>query len=291
MTAAPPLLASTASGPTTNSSPTTSSPTTAGPVAARKRRRRPEFLFRAISPLALVLLWQLASSAGLLSPRKLAAPTTVLRTGWQLTRDGELPTALLVSVQRVAAGFGAGVTVGLALGLVAGLSRWGEYLTDPPIQMVRTLPHLGLVPLFILWFGIGESPKIALIALGAAFPVYLNVFAGIRGTDANLLEAARTLGLGRAQRIVHVVLPSALPSLLVGLRYALGLAWLSLIVAEQVNTSAGLGYLISNAREFLRTDVVVVGLAVYSLLGLGTDALVRFVERRALAWRRSILSR
>jgi len=178
-----------------------------------------------------------------------------------------------------------GALVGLALAVVAGLSRLGEDAVDPPMQMLRTLPHFGLIPLLIVWLGIGEMPKIALIALGVTFPLYLNTFAGIRSIDRKFLEAAKTLHLNRRQRLRHVVIPGAVPQALVGLRQSLGVAWLSLIVAETVSASSGLGYLINHAREFLQTDVIVVGLAVYSILGLLTDSVVRFLERRALAWR------
>jgi sulfonate transport system permease protein len=155
--------------------------------------------------------------------------------------------------------------------------------------MLRTLPFLALVPLFILWFGIGETPKIALVALGSAFPIYLTLFAGIRGVDPKLAEAGKVFGLDRRGLIWNVILPGALPSALVGLRYALGTAWLSLVVAEQINADAGIGYLINDARDFLRTDIIVVGLLVYALLGLGADILVRAVERRALAWRPTLI--
>ncbi|MEU4740243.1 ABC transporter permease [Actinosynnema sp. NPDC023658] len=251
---------------------------------ATKQRRFPD-LRRWASPVGLVLLWQALSSAGVLPEDKLASPVTVFRSGYELVLDGRLVDAFLVSSSRVAVGFVLGAVVGGALGLASGLSRWGERLLDPPVQMLRTLPHLGLVPLFILWFGIGEEPKLALVAAGVAFPLYLNLHAGIRQTDPTLLEAARVLGYTRFERVAHVVLPSAVPQTLVGLRIALGTAWLSLIVGEQVNADAGIGYLINNAREFLRTDIVVVGLLVYALLGLTTDALVRALERRALRWR------
>ncbi|MBB5954514.1 sulfonate transport system permease protein [Saccharothrix tamanrassetensis] len=247
-------------------------------------RGRPD-VARWLSPVGLVLLWQAASSAGVLPPDKLASPLTVFVSGYELVLDGSLVDAFLVSSSRVAVGFVLGTLVGGALGLASGLSRWGERLLDPPVQMLRTLPHLGLIPLFILWFGIGEEPKLALVAAGVAFPLYLNLHAGIRQADPALLEAARVLGFSRFERIAHVVLPSAVPQTLVGLRIALGTAWLSLIVGEQINADAGIGFLINNAREFLRTDVVVVGLAVYALLGLTTDALVRGLERRVLRWR------
>jgi sulfonate transport system permease protein len=175
------------------------------------------------------------------------------------------------------------------LAIAAGLSRAGEEIVDAPMQMIRTLPFLGLVPLFILWFGIGETPKIALVALGTTFPIYLNLFSGIRGVDLKLVEAARVFGLDRRGVVRHVILPGALPSALVGLRYSLGVAWLSLVIAEQINATAGIGYLINDARDFLRTDIIVVGLLVYALLGLAADALVRSLERRALAWRPSLI--
>jgi sulfonate transport system permease protein len=191
----------------------------------------------------------------------------------------------VVSLRRVAIGFVIGAVVGLALGIISGLSRWGAALVDPPVQMLRTLPSLGLIPLFILWFGIGEEPKVALVALGVAFPLYLNVHSGIRNTEPQLIEASTALGFTSAERLWHVVLPSAIPQTLVGVRQSLGIAWLSLIVGEQVNADAGLGYLINNARDFLRTDIIVVGLVVYAILGLVTDALVRLLEKRALRWR------
>jgi sulfonate transport system permease protein len=240
---------------------------------------------RALGPLAVLLTWQAASAWGWISPRVLAAPSTVVSTAWQLLATGELQNHLLVSLDRVARGLGIGVTLGLLLAIPAGLFRLCEDLLDPPLQMLRTLPVLALVPLFILWFGIGETPKVALVALGTLFPVYLNTYAGIRSIDNKLVEAASTMGLGRLGLIFHVILPGALPQALVGLRYSLGVAWLILVVSEQINATAGIGYMMTNAREFLRTDIIVVGLVVYSLLGLVTDALVRLVERRVLSWR------
>ncbi|MEU6698889.1 ABC transporter permease subunit [Pseudonocardia sp. NPDC046786] len=256
----------------------------AAPPPAAARRRGPD-LRRWISPVALVLLWQLASSTGLLAEDELASPLRVLTAAVDVTLTGELPEGLAVSLGRVLVGVALGLTVGVGLGLLSGLSRWGGLLVDPPVQMLRTLPHLALVPLFILWFGVGELPKVLLVALGVLFPMYLNVHAGVRGVDPKLIEAASVSGFTPAERLRHVVLPGAMPSTLTGLRLALGVAWLSIVVAETTAADAGLGYMIMNAREFLRTDVIVVGLAVYALLGLSTDALVRRLERTVLAWR------
>jgi sulfonate transport system permease protein len=249
------------------------------------RRRSVPDLRRWISPLALVLLWQAASSWGLLPKERLASPLQIGTSARGLIADGELVGALEISLRRVVVGVAIGLAVGAVLAVAAGVSRWGAALIDPPVHMLRTLPFLGLIPLFILWFGIGEAPKVALVALGVVFPIYLNLFSGIRSVDNRLLEAATVLGYTWRERIQHVILPSALAQALVGLRQALGVAWLALIIGEQVNADAGIGYLINNAREFLQTDVIVVGLAVYAVLGLSTDAMVRGLERRALAWR------
>jgi sulfonate transport system permease protein len=261
--------------------------------AARSRRRHRGW-YRLISPVAVVALWQLVSSAGLIPADKLPPPTTVWRTAVSLVTTnspayGTLQGAMLVSLERMAVGFAVGATVAVLLALVAGLSRLGENAVDPLLQIVRMLPLFGLIPVFIVWFGIGELPKIILIALGAAIPLYLNTFAGIRGVDAKLAEVGRVQRLTRTETIRFIVLPGALPQALTGLRQSLGVAWLALVVAEQVNANAGLGFMISQATQFLRNDVILVALAVYAVLGLITDALVRLLERRALAWRRGIL--
>jgi sulfonate transport system permease protein len=251
--------------------------------------------YRLIAPVAIVLVWQLVSWAGLVSAQKLPPPTAVWHTAVSLVTTsspayGTLQGAMLVSLQRMAVGFAFGAVAAVALALVAGLSRLGENAVDPLLQILRTLPLFGLIPVFIVWFGIGELPKIILIALGTAIPLYLNTFAGIRGVDARLVEVGTSLRLRRSELIRHVILPGALPQALTGLRQSLGVAWLALVVAEQVNANAGIGFIISQATQFLRNDVILVALAVYAVLGLLTDALVRQLERRALAWRRGILA-
>ena len=261
-----------------------------------RRRLANRGWYRLIAPVAVLLLWQLVSSAGLIPAQKLPPPTTVWHTAVSLvTTDspayGTLQGAMLVSLERMAIGFTVGAVAAIALALVAGLSRLGENAVDPLLQILRTLPLFGLIPVFIVWFGIGELPKVILIALGAAIPLYLNTFAGIRGVDARLAEAGQVLGLRRTEMIRHVILPGALPQALVGLRQSLGVAWLALVVAEQVNANAGIGFIISQATQFLRNDVILVALLVYAALGLLTDALVRLLERKALAWHRGLLTR
>jgi sulfonate transport system permease protein len=258
---------------------------TLGVAAPRLRLRGGRWL----SPLLLVILWELGSRSGLIPTRILAAPSVVAQTLWSMVLSGELFSNLGVSLARAAAGLAIGLVVGVTLALFAGLSRAGETGVDPLMQLWRTIPSLALTPLFIVWFGIGETPKITLIAVATVFPIYLNLFAGIRGVDAKLIEAARSFGLSGSQLIVHAILPGALPSFLVGLRYAMGVAVLVLVVAEQINASAGLGYLINNARDFMRTDVIVVCLLIYAGLGLSADLIVRAIEARALAWRTTFL--
>ena len=185
---------------------------------------------------------------------------------------------------RAAIGFSIGGSIGLVLGLVSGLSRWGERLLDTSIQMLRNVPHLALIPLVILWFGIDETAKLFLVSLGVFFPVYLNTFHGIRSVDKGLIEMARSYGLSGRALYVQVILPGALPSILVGVRFSLGLMWVLLIVAETISAQAGIGYLTMNAREFLQTDVVLVGILLYALLGKLADLLARALERRWLRW-------
>jgi sulfonate transport system permease protein len=240
---------------------------------------------RWLSPILLLALWEAASRTGLIPSHTLAAPSTVLATLLDMVRSGELPSNLAVSFWRAASGLGIGIALGVTFGLIAGLSRQGEALVDPLMQIKRTIPVVALAPLFIVWFGIGETTKIALIAFAAMFPLYLNLYNGIRGVDKRLVEGALSFGLNRWQLIVHVILPGALPSLLVGLRYSLTISIVMLVIAEQINASAGLGFLINNARDFMRTDIIVVCLMVYALLGLAADNIVRIVETRALAWR------
>jgi sulfonate transport system permease protein len=264
------------------------------PTASRAASRLPwrrvnGFLRRAYVPIVIVLLWQAGSALGLYSVQTVPPPTVVAQAAWQLACSGQLAINIWVSLERVAFGLSIGVAIGTLFALIAGLSRLGEDAIDSTVQMVRTLPHLALIPLMIMWFGIGETPKITLIALGSMFPIYLNLFAGIRGADRKLREAAGTLGLSQFETILHVVLPAALPGFLVGLRQAFGISWITLVVAEQINASAGIGYLVMNARDFLRTDIIFVGLTIYALLGLLTDSSVRFLEHHFLAWRPAYL--
>jgi len=242
-------------------------------------------ILRWSSPPALVVLWQLLSASGLIPGDVLPAPQLILDAGWQLIQNGKLVEALQVSGLRVIEGLLLGGCVGVALGVAVGLSPWVEATVDPPLQMLRALPHLGLIPLFILWFGIGELAKVNLVALGVAFPLYLNTFSAIRQVDPKLLETADILGFSLWQRLRIILLPSAAPQVLVGLRQSLAIAWLTLIVAEQINADKGIGYLINNARDFLRIDIIIFCLTVYALLGIITDALVRTLEHRALRYR------
>ncbi|KPH98004.1 ABC-type transporter, integral membrane subunit [Actinobacteria bacterium OK074] len=260
------------------------------PVSTR-RARVPRWLRRTSGPVLLLALWQVLSATGVLASDVLASPGRIADVAGDMIADGSLQSAMAVSVQRVAVGLLFGTLIGTGLALVSGLFRVGEDLVDAPVQMLRTVPFIGLIPLFIIWFGIGETPKVAIITLGVTFPLYLNVYAGIRGVDAQLIEAGESLGLSRWGLVRHVVLPGALPGAMTGLRYALGVAWLALVFAEQVNADSGIGFLMVQARDFLRTDVIVVCLIVYAFLGLLADLVVRTLERLLLQWRPTFTGR
>ncbi|MEQ6290167.1 aliphatic sulfonate ABC transporter permease SsuC [Vogesella sp. GCM10023246] len=241
-------------------------------------------------PAALLAGWQLASLQGWLNHRVLPAPSEVLAATWRLAASGELLRHLASSFGRAASGFAIGAGLGLVLGLIAGLSRFGEALFDTTLQMLRNIPPLAILPLVILWFGIDESAKVFLVAFGTLFPVYLNTYHGIRSLDPALLEMAKSYGVSGGALFRHVVLPGALPSILVGVRYALGIAWIILIVAETLAASSGIGYLAANAREFMQTDIVVLSILLYALLGKAVDVAARALERRWLQWHPSYLT-
>jgi sulfonate transport system permease protein len=264
--------------------------TPAPSISIAPQRRRSRQWLRALSPLALVALWQIGCSHGWISSRTLAAPSQVISSFIALTADGALQHHLLVSLGRVAKGMSIALVLGGGLALLAGLSRTGEYVIDAPMQMLRTLPVLALIPFFIIWFGIGEVPKVALVTVAAIFPIYLTLYSGIRGVDPKLVELSKVIGLSRGALIRHVILPGALPTALVGIRYSLGISWLILVAAEQVNATSGIGYLMNDARDFMRIDILVVGLLIYALLGLAVDILVRWLERRLLGWRPSFVN-
>ncbi|WP_016931850.1 ABC transporter permease [Rhodococcus sp. R1101] len=242
----------------------------------------------AIGPVLLLVVWIVTSATGVLDPKTLSAPWTVVTTAWDLIGDGRLQSNLWTSVQRALIGGVIGVALGLVLALAAGLSRIGEALIDGPVQIKRSIPTLALMPLAILWFGIGEEMKILLITLSVFVPVYINTYAALRGIDARYVELAETLDLSRAQFVRRIALPGALPGFFTGLRLAVTISWLALVVVEQVNASSGIGYLMYQARNYGLTEIIVVGLVVYAILGFGSDLLVRAAERKALAWRRTI---
>ena len=235
-------------------------------------------------PIVLVVAWQASASFGWLSSRILPAPLDVLRAFWTLARSGELWQHVKISTVRAFAGFAIGGGLGLALGLATGTWRRAETLLDTSLQMLRNIPPLALIPLVILWFGIEESAKLFLVSLGVFFPVYLNTFHGIRNVDRDLVEMGKSYGLSGWALYRDVILPGALPSILVGVRFSLGFMWVILIVAETISAQSGIGYMTMNAREFLQTDVVLVGILLYALLGKLADLLARGLERAGLRW-------
>jgi sulfonate transport system permease protein len=235
-------------------------------------------------PALIVFVWEVASRAGVIAPNVLPAPTAVAEAFWRLLKSGELVENIGVSTARALAGFAIGGSIGFVLGLANGVSALSRGITDTTLQMIRNIPHLALIPLVILWFGIGEEAKLFLVALGVFFPIYVNTLLGIQGVDPHLIEMGRIYGMNRTQLFTRVILPGALPAIFVGLRYALGIMWLTLIVAETISASSGLGYMAMQAREFLLIDVVVLSILIYALLGKLADSLARLLERLSLGW-------
>jgi sulfonate transport system permease protein len=235
-------------------------------------------------PLLLLLCWQAGTTVGLIRGDILPSPIAVFAAGWQLLLSGELLRNVEISAWRAAAGFAIGGGIGFALGLMNGLSSLSERLLDSTLQMIRNIPHLALIPLVILWFGIGEEAKLFLVALGVFFPLYVNTMHGVRSVDSLLIEMGRAYGMSKTELIRRVILPGALPSIFVGLRYGLGITWLTLIVAETISASSGIGYMAMNAREFMLVDVVMFSILIYAALGKLADSTARLLERFCLAW-------
>ncbi|WP_280338898.1 ABC transporter permease [Nocardia neocaledoniensis] len=242
----------------------------------------------ALGPGLLIGAWILGSATGALDPETLPAPWTVAATANELIADGRLQSNLLTSLQRAVLGLGLGVLIGVVLALVAGLSRIGEAVVDGPVQIKRAIPTLALIPLFIVWFGIGEEMKLIVITTSVLVPVYLNTHAYLRSVDARYVELAETVGLSRWGFVRRIALPGSLPGFFLGLRLAVTISWLALVVVEQVNATSGIGYLMTQARTYGQIDVIVVGLVIYGLLGLFGDLAVRAAERKALAWRQTL---
>lgn len=263
-----------------------------GQVRRRRRlspgRRLPAS--RLVGPVLVLALWAVASAAGQLDPAAIPAPWTVLETGVRLWTDGTLTTDIVTSLQRAGSGFAIGLTAGVALALVSGLSRTGEALIDGTVQLNRAIPTLGLIPLFILWLGIGETFKIAIIAIVVYIPIYLNTHAALAGIDSRFVELAEVQGLSRFRFVRQIVVPGALPGFFVGLRLGVTGSWLGLVVLEQINATSGLGYMMFQAQNYGQSDVILVGLAVYGIFGLVSDSAVRLIERRVLSWRRTLSS-
>ncbi|MGW7405719.1 ABC transporter permease [Streptomyces sp. NPDC054833] len=245
---------------------------------------------RLAGPVLVVVLWAVASAAGQLDPGAIPAPWTVVRTAGRLWADGTLPTDVLTSLERAAYGFLIGLTAGVVLALASGLSRVGEALIDGTVQLNRAIPTLGLIPLFILWLGIGETFKIAIIAIVVYIPIYLNTHAALSGIDSRYVELAEVQGLSKFRFVRQIVVPGALPGFFVGLRLGVTGSWLGLVVLEQINATSGLGYLMFQAQNYGQSDVILVGLLIYGVFGLISDSVVRLIERRVLAWRRTLSS-
>jgi sulfonate transport system permease protein len=241
-----------------------------------------------LGPAVLVLVWSIGSATGMIDRRVLPAPWVAVTTAARLIAEGRLQSNLLTSVERAGAGFALGVLAGLAGALFAGLTRIGGQLFDGIVQIKRAIPIFALLPFLILWFGIGETMKVSVIALGVFVPVYLNTYGGLKNIDLRYVELAETLRVRYRDFLWHVILPAALPNFLLGLRHAAIACWLTLIVVERTNATSGIGYMTDLAVSYAQTDVMLVGLVLYAVLGVSTDGAVRLVQRHLLSWQRTI---
>lgn len=244
-------------------------------------------LMGTIFPLSILVIWELVGFLGLVSDVLLPRPTAILGTFIDLSLSGNLYGHFQISLLRAIGGFLIGGGLGLIAGLAVGFSKKFEHTFDPTMQMIRTIPSLAVIPLFILWFGFGETSKMLLIAKAAFFPMYVNAFLGIRSVDAKMFEVAKVLEFSKWKQIKNLIIPSALPNILLGVRLALGAAWLALVAAELMGSSEGIGYLIMDARQFSQTTVVFVGIIIFALFGKISDSIVRYFERKLLKWRDS----
>ncbi|TKH13594.1 ABC transporter permease [Bacillus wiedmannii] len=250
------------------------------------RKKNGKVLVRAITiPIIVLIIWQLAGVFDLVSKTILPTPLDIFLAFQELIKTGELFGHFSISVFRAVAGFFIGGSLGIILGTIVGFSTRSEQYLDPSVQMLRTVPHLAVAPLFVLWFGFGETSKILLIADGAFFPLYVNAFLGIRGVDSKLFDVARVLEFSKRKLITKLILPAALPNLLLGARLSLGVAWVSLVVAELMGSTEGIGYMIMDARQFSNTDIVFVGIIIFAFVGKFSDSLVRLLEVKFLRWR------
>jgi sulfonate transport system permease protein len=256
--------------------------------ATRLALHRPLPFGLAVGPVLFLAVWVTGSAVGFFDQRMITAPWTIVATAGELIADGRLQDHFVASARRALLGLAIGVVLGTAIAVLSGLSRIGEGLLDGPIQIKRAVPSLALLPLLILWLGIGETMKVTTIVLGVFVPIYLHTHNGLRAIDSRYVELAETVGLSRREFIRQVVLPGALPGFLLGLRFAVMAAWLALVVVEQVNSTEGIGYMMELARTYGQTEIIFVGLAVYASLGLGSDLLVRRIQRRTLSWRRTL---
>ncbi|MBY3623156.1 ABC transporter permease [Acinetobacter sp. CUI P1] len=241
----------------------------------------------AIIPVVTIVLWQLAGSTGLISAQFLPTPLSIARAFTGLLVTGELTHHLGVSMGRAGIGFLIGGVLGLLFGVLTGLFRSVEYVLDPSVQVLRLVPHLAIAPLIILWFGFGEMSKVVIILIGSFFPLYINTFMGIRNVDNKLFEVSRVLGFSPYQKLRRLIMPAALPGILLGLRLSLAVAWIGLVVAELIGSQSGIGFLINEAKQNSNTEVVFVGIIIFAIVGKLIDSLFRIIERKFLFWRDS----
>lgn len=256
-------------------------------LVKKQKKKLPLWIKGIVLPAIVIIAWQIVSVSGFVSETVLPSPLLIVQSFISLTISGEIFVHLKISILRALCGFLLGAGIGLSLGLIVGFSKRSEGYIDPTMQMLRTIPNLAVTPLFILWFGFDELSKILLIAFASFFPIYVNTFNGIRSVDAKLFDVARVLEFSKRKQLTRLIFPASLSHILLGIRLSLGAAWLSLVVAELMGSSSGVGYMIMDARQFSQTEKVFVGIIIFGIVGKLTDSFVKVLEKRLLKWRSS----
>ncbi|MGV3184875.1 ABC transporter permease subunit [Weissella paramesenteroides] len=253
-------------------------------ITKSRKKRRIEGTLPWLIPVAIIIIWEVIVDAGMIDTTYVPSPSAVGSQAITLWQEGTLQQNIGISLYRATIGLLIGGTIGFTLGVANGLSRISNLLFNSTVQMVRNIPHLALIPLIIIWLGIGEPAKVTLVAIGVMFPIYINTLHGIQSIDPKLIEMGRSYQLSKWQMLTKIIFPGAMPTILMGIRYALGVMWTTLIVSETISSSSGIGYMETNAQQFLDMPTIFLAIIIYAILGKVSDWIAALLESIMLDW-------
>lgn len=253
-------------------------------ITKSRKKRRLEGTLPWLIPVAIIVIWEVIVDAGMIDTIYVPSPSAVGSQAITLWQEGTLQQNIGISLYRATIGLLIGGTIGFTLGVANGLSRISNLLFNSTVQMVRNIPHLALIPLIIIWLGIGEPAKVTLVAIGVMFPIYINTLHGIQSIDPKLIEMGRSYQLSKWQMLTKIIFPGAMPTILMGVRYALGVMWTTLIVSETISSSSGIGYMETNAQQFLDMPTIFLAIIIYAILGKVSDWIAALLESILLDW-------